>query len=101
MGLLLQTINAQLREAKKATGKGSQAPDFSVVTKMIDDMIGVLNTETVADTKKKEWCTEELLKAEKAQTKAQEKVDATAAEVSQVQDEIDGFAEDLGALEKE
>jgi len=99
MDVLLQTIKAQLRATKKATG--SQAPDFSVVTKMIDDMIGVLNTETVADVKKKEWCTEELLKAEKAQTKAQEKVDATAAEVSQVQDEIDGFAEDLGALEKE
>lgn len=101
MGLLLQTIKAQLSAAKKATGKGSQAPDFAVVTKMIDDMIGVLNTETVADTKKKEWCTTELLKAEQSQAKAQEKTDANAAEISQVQDEIDGFAEDVAALEKE
>jgi hypothetical protein len=101
MGLLLQTIKAQLSAAKKATGKGSQAPDFSVVTKMIDDMVGVLNAETVADTKKKAWCTDELLKAEKSQAKAQEKTDANAAEISQVQDEIDGFTEDVAALEKD
>lgn len=101
LGFLLQTINTQLRAAKKATSKGSQAPDFSAVSKMIDDMIGVINAEIVADTKKKEWCTEELLKAEAAQTKAQEKMDTTAAEVAQVKDEIESFDEDLKSLQEE
>merc|ERR1719316_1466315 len=54
LAFLSYTMKHQLR----STNKG--AVDFGAITKMIDNMIGVLTAEQADDTKHKTWCTGEL-----------------------------------------
>lgn len=75
-----------------------QAPDFSAVSKMIDDMLAVLDNEQVEDVNKKEWCFTEISKADKEAGSKQETVDQLKAEIEQVSDEIGGLDDDLKAL---
>merc|ERR1719463_693057 len=63
-------------------------------------MIGVLTGESEADTKKREWCTTELLKAEGEQGAKQEGLDSVVAELEQITDEIASFSDDVAAIEK-
>lgn len=76
-----------------------QAPDFSAVTKMIDDMLAVLANEQAEDVNKKEWCFVEISKAEKEAGSKQETVDQLKAEMEQVGDEIAGLDDDVKGLE--
>jgi chromosome segregation ATPase len=76
-----------------------QGPDFGAVSKMIDEMVTVLTNEQAEDAKKKEWCTAELMKAEKEMSTKQEKMDASTATISQIEDEIGGIKDDMKALE--
>merc|ERR1719456_1196723 len=94
--MLLQQMTSNLR------GKhgDSQAPDFSAVSKMIDDMVAVLTKEGDEDMKKKDWCTTELHKAEGDLSAKQGNMDAVTATISQVEDEVAGLAEDEAALKK-
>jgi chromosome segregation ATPase len=75
-----------------------QTPDFSAVSKMIDDMLAVLDNEQVEDVNKKEWCFTEISKADKEAGSKQETVDQLKAEIEQVSDEIGGLDDDLKAL---
>lgn len=92
--MLLQQMTSNLR------GKhgDSQAPDFSAVSKMIDDMVSVLTKEGAEDMKKKDWCVTELHKAEGDLSAKQEKMDSVAATISQVEDEISGLTEDITSM---
>jgi len=75
-----------------------QGPDFGAVSKMIDEMVAVLTNEQAEDSKKKEWCTTELAKAEKELATTQEKMDANTATISQIEDEMASLADDIKAL---
>jgi len=75
-----------------------QAPDFGAVSKMIDDMLAVLNSEQAEDVNKKEWCFVEISKADKEAGSKQESVDQLKAEISEVADEIEGLDDDVKAL---
>merc|ERR1719217_1832829 len=70
LDLILNMANSTLREAQKANNK--DGPDFSAVVKMIDNMLDVLNKEQADDQKKKDWCVDELQKADAAEKKEQE-----------------------------
>merc|ERR1719198_1478523 len=64
-------------------------------------MIENLEKEGEDDKKKKEFCSEEITKAEGAEKAKQDALDAIDAEVEKVTDEIAGIDEEVKAIEKE
>lgn len=95
LALLLSKMTSKVR----SVSRGTQAPDFGAVMKMVDDMLGVLTKEQEEDASKKEWCLTELAKAEKVMGAKQEAIDSVSAALSQVTDEITGLEEDITALQ--
>jgi hypothetical protein len=89
--VLLQQMSTKLRSARHTN---AQAPDFTAVSKMIDDMVSVLTKEGEEDMKKKDWCITELHKAEGDLSSKQGSMDAITATISQVEDEVAGLAEE-------
>jgi len=94
--ILLNEMSSKLRSVR---ANNAQAPDFSAVKKMIDEMVAVLEKEGDEDAKKKEWCIGELAKAEKELAAKTEKSESIAAAISELEDEISGVVEDIKALE--
>merc|ERR1719420_1876311 len=94
--ILLNEMSSKLRSVRASN---AQAPDFTAVKKMIDEMVAVLTKEGEEDAAKKEWCVGELAKAEKELAAKQEKLQSIGASISQIEDEISGLEEDVKALE--
>merc|ERR1719159_336087 len=64
-------------------------------------MITNLEHEHDDDVKKKEFCSEEIAKGDKAEKAKQDALDALDAEVEKVTDEIAGIDDEIKAIEKE
>jgi len=97
LDLILNMANSTLREAQK----GKAGPDFSAVVKMIDNMMDVLNKEQVDDQKKKDWCVDELQKADAAEKKEQEEMDTLQSTIEELSDEIAGIDDEVKTLQEE
>jgi len=98
LDLILNMANSTLRDAQKANNKG---PDFSVVVKMIDNMLDVLKKEQTDDQKKKDWCVEEMQKGEAAEKKEQEEMDTLVSTIEEISDEIAGIDDEVKTLQEE
>merc|ERR1719217_76677 len=99
LDLILNMANSTLREAQKANNK--DGPDFSAVVKMIDNMLDVLKKEQADDQKKKDWCVDELQKADAAEKKEQEQMDTLVSTIEEVSDEIAGIDDAIKTLQEE
>jgi len=98
LDLILNMANSTLRDAQKSNNKG---PDFSVVVKMIDNMLDVLKKEQTDDQKKKDWCVEEMQKGEAAEKKEQEEMDTLVSTIEEISDEIAGIDDEVKTLQEE
>jgi len=92
LAFLSYTMKHQLRTANKG------AVDFGAITKMIDNMIGVLTAEQADDTKHKTWCTGELASSEDESAATQGKIASLTSTMAETSDEIATTAEDIAAL---
>jgi len=101
LDLVLNMANSTLREAQKAASKNKDGPDFSSVVKMIDNMVDVLTKEQADDTKKKDWCVDELQKADAAEKKEQEEMDTLVSTIEELSDEMAGIADQIKTLQEE
>jgi len=72
--------------------------DFSAITKMIDEMIGVLSAEEADDAKHKVWCMGELSATADSQEAATTKSSSLDAAISETTDEAVTLGEDIAAL---
>merc|ERR1719146_115801 len=99
LDLILNMANSTLREAQKTSNK--DGPDFSAVVKMIDNMLDVLNKEQADDQKKKDWCVDELQKADAAEKKEQEEMDTLVSTIEEISDEVAGIDDEVKTLQEE
>merc|ERR1719201_3045496 len=97
LDLILNMANSTLREAQKS----KDGPDFSAVVKMIDNMLDVLNKEQADDAKKKNWCVDELQKADAAEKKEQEEMDTLVSTIEEISDEMAGIDDEVKTLQEE
>jgi len=89
LSFLAYTMQQQLRS------KG--AVDFGAITKMIENMIGVLSAEQADDAKHKTWCQGELASSADESTANQEKLASLQSTMAQAADEIATLGEDIAA----
>merc|ERR1719160_499264 len=101
LNLVLNMANSTLREAQRAAASNKDGPDFSAVVKMIDNMLDVLKKEQADDTKKKDWCVDELQKADAAEKKEQEEMDTLVSTIEEISDEIAGIDDEVKTLQEE
>jgi hypothetical protein len=101
LNLVLNMANSTLREAQKAAANNKDGPDFSSVVKMIDNMVDVLSKEQADDTKKKNWCVDELQKADAAEKKEQEEMDTLVSTIEEISDEMAGIEDAIKTLQEE
>jgi hypothetical protein len=101
LNLVLNMANSTLREAQKAAANNKDGPDFSSVVKMIDNMVDVLSKEQADDTKKKNWCVDELQKADAAEKKEQEEMDTLVSTIEEITDEMTGIEDQIKTLQEE
>merc|ERR1719321_1128706 len=87
-------MKSQLRS--KALNKG--AVDFGVITKMIDEMVGVLEAESKDDEKHKTWCAGEFEKSADEEAATTGKIDSLSSAISETADEISTLADDIKTL---
>jgi len=80
--MLLLAMRSKLRN--KAAG----AVDFTEVTKMVDEMVGVLETQQADDAKQKDFCLAELTKSEKAMEDTQDKLSSLGSTIEEMTDAI-------------
>merc|ERR1719316_1519112 len=92
LAFLSYTMKHQLRTANKG------AVDFGAITKMIDNMIGVLTAEQADDTKHKTWCQGELASSADESTANQEKIASLTSTMAETSDEIATLGEDIASL---
>jgi len=93
-GLLLFTLKSQVRLAQRAGG----AVDFSVIFKMIDDMIVVLKKEAKDDRDQKDFCVGELDKTEREKDAADDKLANVGASIEEIAGELDTVAQGIADL---
>merc|ERR1719265_2087982 len=93
-GLLLFTLKSQVRLAQRAGG----AVDFSVIFKMIDDMIGVLKKEGKDDMTQKDFCVAELDKTDREKEAADDKIANIEASIEEISGELDSIAQGITDL---
>jgi len=93
-GLLLFTLKSQVRLAQRAGG----AVDFSVIFKMLDDMIGVLKKEGKDDMTQKDFCVGELDKTEREKEAADDKLANVGASIEEITGELDSIAQGVADL---
>eukprot|EP00746_Dinoflagellata_sp_MGD_P149986 gnl/MRDRNA2_/MRDRNA2_81948_c0_seq3.p1 gnl/MRDRNA2_/MRDRNA2_81948_c0~~gnl/MRDRNA2_/MRDRNA2_81948_c0_seq3.p1 ORF type:complete len:729 (+),score=266.75 gnl/MRDRNA2_/MRDRNA2_81948_c0_seq3:134-2320(+) len=93
-GLLLFTLKSQVRLAQRAGG----AVDFSVIFKMIDDMIGVLKKEGKDDMVQKDFCVAELDKTDREKEAADDKIANVEASIEEISGELDSIAQGISDL---
>jgi hypothetical protein len=91
LALLSYTMHKDLRSVAKSGG----AVDFSAITKMIDEMVGVLEAEEKDDEKHKVWCTGELAANVDSTEKATAKSASLDAAISEASDEEATLGEDI------
>merc|ERR1719359_2144878 len=101
LNLVLNMANSTLREAQRAAASNKDGPDFSAVVKMIDNMLDVLKKEQADDTKKKDWCIDELQKADAAEKKEQEEMDTLVSTIEEISDEMAGIEDQIKTLQEE
>jgi len=92
LDLLQYTINAKLR------ARSHGAVDFSEITKMIDEMVGVLTKEQADDDKHKTWCQGEFMSSGDEKTKTETTIASITAAMSEAADEIASVTDDIKAL---
>merc|ERR1719272_2164169 len=78
--------------------KSAGAVDFGAITKMIDEMVGVLTAEEADDAKHKVWCQGEFGTTADSVDKATTQAGSLAAAVSENSDEAATLREDIQAL---
>merc|ERR1719453_140547 len=94
LSLLAFTMHKDLRSMRSGG-----AVDFSAITKMIDEMVGVLEAEEKDDEKHKVWCTGELTSTADSTEKATATAASLDASISESTDEAATLAEDIKALQ--
>jgi hypothetical protein len=94
LNLISYAMKSQLKS--KALNQG--AVDFGAITKMIDEMVGVLEAESKDDEKHKVWCTGEFEKSADEEAATQGKIDSLGSAISETADEIATTAEDIKTL---
>merc|ERR1719301_138960 len=93
LSLLAFTMHKDLRSMRSGG-----AVDFSAITKMIDEMVKVLEAEEADDEKHKVWCVGELTSTADSTEKATAKSASLDAAISEATDEAATLAEDIKAL---
>jgi len=94
LSFLSYTMQQQLRSANKNKG----AVDFGAITKMIDEMVGVLTAEQADDTKHKTWCGAELAASADESAATSEKIASLESQTAATSDEIASMGEDIAGL---
>jgi len=104
LGLIAYSTKASLRAMVRSAAHGSQAQggavDFSQITKSIDEMIAVLNSESTDDEKHKEWCRGEFDKAGDETKGTQDQLSSLTAGMEEMSDEIAQWTEDIKTLDE-
>lgn len=95
VGLMLFTLKSKVRLAQKTRG----AVDFSVIFKMIDDMIVVLGKESKDDAAQKDVCVGSLDKTDREKAATEDKLSALEASIAEITDNIATVAEAIKTLE--
>lgn len=100
LNLISYAMKTQLRVAQKGKVLNKGAVDFSAITKMIDDMVGVLEAESKDDEKHKVWCTGEFETSATESEATTGKITSLSADISETTDEIATLAEDIKTLQE-
>jgi hypothetical protein len=90
LSFLSYTMQKQLRSGG--------AVDFTAITKMIEDMIGVLTAEQADDTKHKTWCGGELASSADESAANAGKIASLESTIAETTDEVASLGEDIAAL---
>merc|ERR1719463_450322 len=96
IGLLMFTLKSKLRLAQKATSRG--AVDFSVIFKMIDDMVAVLKKEAADDRAQKDFCVGELDKTEREKEAADDKLASVGSTIEELTGDLETIAQGIADL---
>merc|ERR1719463_666020 len=96
IGLLMFTLKSKLRLAQKATSRG--AVDFSVIFKMIDDMVAVLKKEAADDRAQKDFCVGELDKTEREKEAADDKLASVGSTIEELTGDIETITQEVADL---
>jgi len=96
IGLLLFTLKSKVRLAQKAGARG--AVDFSVIFKMIDEMVVILKKETKDDAAQKDFCVAEMDKTEREKESADDKLSNVGASIEELTGELDSIAQGIKDL---
>merc|ERR1719428_2712121 len=94
--LLLFTVNSKLK-----LGMNGKTQDLGGVVKMIDDMVVLLGKDQTDDDKSKVYCQDEFEKSADEEAAAKEKLAATTAKISELEDTVAQLAEEIEVLEGE
>jgi len=94
VGLLLFTLKSKVRVAQRTGG----AVDFSVIFKMIDDMISVLKKEAKDDAAQKDFCVAELDKTDREKEGADDKLASVGASIEEITGELDTITQGIADL---
>merc|ERR1719456_1482323 len=87
LSFLSYTMQRQLRSGG--------AVDFGAITKMIENMIGVLTAEQADDTKHKTWCQGELASSADESAANAGKIESLTSAATEAADEIATMSEDI------
>jgi septal ring factor EnvC (AmiA/AmiB activator) len=94
VGLLLFTLKTKVRLAQRTGG----AVDFSVIFKMIDDMVVVLKKQGKDDAAQKDFCVGELDKTEREKESADDKLANLGATIEEFTGELDTIVQGISDL---
>merc|ERR1719321_2162149 len=97
-GLMLFTLKSKLRHASHATTRG--AVDFSVILKMIDQMVDVLKKEGKDDMTKKDFCVADLDKTDREKMATEDKLSNLQATIEEITGNIDTVSQGIADLEE-
>merc|ERR1719321_228308 len=97
-GLMLFTLKSKLRHASHAASRG--AVDFSVILKMIDQMVEVLKKEGKDDMTKKDFCVADLDKTDREKMATEDHLSSLGATLEEINGDIESVSEALSALEE-
>jgi peptidoglycan hydrolase CwlO-like protein len=95
LNLLAQAVVSKMKQ-QEASGK----VDFSVVLKMIDDMIALLKTEQADDEKHRDWCNGEFHTSEGEHKDTTRNLNNLAATISELKDAIEQSSNDIAATQQ-
>jgi uncharacterized protein YoxC len=96
-GLMLFTLKSKLRHASHAATRG--AVDFSVIFKMIDQMVDVLKKEGKDDMTKKDFCVAEMDKTDREKMAVDDKLSNLGATIEEIAGNIETVSQGIADLE--